>query len=302
MKKENGLFVLAAVVGSLVGFASHNALGADEVLGKMGNVELRTSDMKALLDTQPADARKKVAEDLTNLDRLVRTELVRSAVLAEVRANGWDRRPEVVAMMERAREQVLVSSYVNELARANPNYPSEDEIKAFYDANKVAFAKPAEYQIAQIFVAGAPGADKRALDSGSKKAAELAAKAQKPKADFYRLAREESEHLESVKKGGDMGWLPDEQLIPEVRAVVANMSKGEVSAAIRSPQGWHIIRLSDKKASSVRPLPEVRAAIVTNMRLRKAQENENAYMDSLLAKSPVAVNQIELTRLQQLVK
>jgi len=50
------------------------------------------------------------------------------------------------------------------------------------------------------------------------------------------------------------------------------MNKSEISAPIRTSNGWHIVRLSDRKPSSVRALPEVRDQLIAGMRLRKAQE------------------------------
>jgi peptidylprolyl isomerase len=80
------------------------------------------------------------------------------------------------------------------------------------------------------------------------------------------------------------------------------MTKGEVSAPIRSAGGWHIVRLADRKPSVVRPLSEVRDQIVTTMRLRKAQEVERTYIEGLLSKSNVQVNQGELQKLQAGIK
>ena len=92
--------------------------------------------------------------------------------------------------------------------------------------------------------------------------------------------------------------MPETKLIPEIRVVVTRMNKGEISTPIRTANGWHIVRLSDRKPSAVRPLPEVRDQLVASMRLRKAQEGERSYIESLVGKSSVTVNQVELQKLQ----
>ena len=71
-----------------------------------------------------------------------------------------------------------------------------------------------------------------------------------------------------------------------------------MSMPIRSPTGWHIVKLVDKKPPSTRPLSEVRDAIVGQMRLRRAQEMERKYMEELVARSQPTVNQVELSKLQ----
>src|SRR5512146_1815694 len=106
------LFVLTMLSG-----IAHPASAADDVLGKLGAVQLKTDDVKTLLDGMNAAARARLAASRDNLDRLVRQELVRRELAEEARAKGWDKRPEVLQAMERARQQILISFYLNSLAQ-----------------------------------------------------------------------------------------------------------------------------------------------------------------------------------------
>lgn len=281
---------------------SHAASAQQEVMATMGNQQVRAVELKRLIDALTPDARKRLATDLGALDRLVREELVRQTILTEARQQGWDKKPDVQLLMDRAREQALLQAYVNSLARPAASYPSEDEIKGYYEASKASVTVPAEYQLSQIFISSPESADKTAAAAAQKKATELAGRVQKSPADFGKIAKASSEHKDSAAKGGDLGWVPENQLIPEVRIAVARMIKGEVSAPIRSTSGWHIVRLADRKPSVVRPLSEVRDQIVTAMRLRKAQGAERSYIEDLLSKSNVQVNQAELQKLQAGIK
>jgi peptidylprolyl isomerase len=258
--------------------------------------------MKRMIDAQPPAVRKQLAGDIGAMDRLARNELVRQSIVAEAKQQGWDRRPEVLYQMERARETALLQAYVNNLARPAPTYPSEDEIKGFYEASKDSLTVPAEYQLAQIFVASGDAADKAAAAAAQKKAADLAARVQKAPADFAKIAKEASEHKDSAPKGGELGWVPEPQLLPEIRAAVVRMTKGEVSAPIRTVAGWHVVRLIDRKPSVVRPLAEVREQIVATMRLRKAQDVERAYVEGLLSRGAVTINSTELQKLQAQIR
>ncbi len=291
-----------ARVALMASLAAPAPLLAQDAVGTMGSQQLRTQDLKRVIDAQPPEVRKQLATDLGALDRLVRSELVRQAILTEARQKQWDKKADVQLLMERARDQVLITSYVNDLARPAANYPSEDEIKGFYEASKASFTVPAEYQLAQIFVQAPDESDKVAVAAALKKASDLAARVKRAPNDFAKIARESSEHKDSAAKGGDLGWLPETQLIPEIRASVVRMTKGELSPPIRSTTGWHIVRLIDRKPSTTRPLSEVRDTVVANMRLRKAQEAERAYIEALLGKATVTVNQPELQKLQAGIK
>ena len=87
-----------------------------------------------------------------------------------------------------------------------------------------------------------------AVAAALKKASDLAARVQRAPNDFAKIARESSEHKDSAAKGGDLGWVPETQLIPEIRAAVVRMTKGELSPPIRSASGWHIVRLDRSQA------------------------------------------------------
>ena len=271
---------------------------SDAVVGKMGNVEIRTSEVRRFIDAQPPEVRKQIAGAIPELDRLVRSELVRLTLLAEAKSKGVDKKAEVQLMMERARELALLSEYMNEVTRPPASYPSEEDVKQAYEANRGQLATPAQYQLAQIFIAAPENADKQLATTAAKKAADLAAKAQAKGADFAKIARESSEHKDTAPKGGDLGWLPETQILPEIRAAIGKMEKAEVSGAIRSANGWHVVKLLDRRPAGTRPLAEVRDTIVAQLRARRAQEIQRNYVDSLMSRTPPTVNQIELPKLQ----
>jgi peptidylprolyl isomerase len=183
---------------------------------------------------------------------------------------------------------------VGSVAKPAEGYPSEEEIKQFYEANKAQLLAPAQYQVAQIFLPAAEGTDKSKAEEAKKKIGELSAKLGKSGADFAKLAKENSAHKESAEKGGELGWVSEEQMVPEIRRAITGMNKGEVSAPIKSTAGWHLIKLLDKKPAGTRSLAEVRPNLIVAMRNRKSQDLERAYLEALSIKLPPTINQIEL--------
>jgi len=286
------------MVCSLGGSYAGSAAAQDTVVGKMGNVEIKTSELQRIIDAQPPDVRKQITSGVTELDRLARNELVRQSLVAEAKAKGWDKKAEVQFIMERAKEQALLQLYMSDVLRVPSTYPSEEEVKKAYQANRSAFALPAQFNLAQIFISVPENADKEAQVAAQKRAADLAAKARAKGADFAQLARDNSDHKDTAPKGGELGWLPDGQILPEIRAVLDRMEKGDISAPIRSATGWHIVKLVDKKPPSVRPLPEVRDALIQQMRLRRAQDMERKYMEEMVSRTQPVINQVELSKLQ----
>lgn len=286
--RELALLLCAAIVllpsGAL-------AQGADEVIVKFGATEIRASDLRRVLQAQDAAAREQSLRSPAALDRLVRGEAFKRALLGEARAKGWEKRPEVAAELERAREQALLQSYANALARPPADFPAEAELRQAYEGAKNELARPRQWRVAQIFLAAAS-------PDGEKKAAELARRARAPGADFAALARQGSEHAESAARGGEIGWLAAEQTLPEIARALESMKPGATSELLRSASGWHVLRLLEERPAAQREFAEVREYLASALRARRAQENEAKYFDDMLAKNPIAVNEVALIRLR----
>lgn len=268
---------------------------AQDVVARMGSIAISAAEVKALLDTQPADVRKAIAASPDALEQSLRTELVRRAVAAEAQAKGWDKRPEVAARLARAREEIVVTTYVNELARPPNDFPSAAEVQAFYDANRERLQLPKRWRVAQIYVKRP--ADKPGADAAARKAADLASRARAPGADFAALAKGASEHA-SAAAGGEVGWLVEAAMIPEIRPVVTRLNKGQVSEAIATPEGWHIVRVLDVAEPGPAQLDDVREQIVNTLRLQRAQELERKYLDALVARTPISIDKAALDKLR----
>ena len=89
-------------------------------------------------------------------------------------------------------------------------------------------------------------------------------------ADFADLARANSADLSSAK-GGDLGWISPGDTVPEFERAMAALAPGEVSPPVRSPFGWHLIQVQERRMQDVSD--ERRRTQARNaLRERKANE------------------------------
>jgi peptidyl-prolyl cis-trans isomerase SurA len=65
-------------------------------------------------------------------------------------------------------------------------------------------------------------------------------------APFAVVARQFSQHP-TAATGGDMGWIHEGQLAPELNAALAKMELGAISEPIRSTGGWYILGLRERQ-------------------------------------------------------
>ncbi len=68
--------------------------------------------------------------------------------------------------------------------------------------------------------------------------------------DFAELARVHSVDL-SGAKGGDLGWLYPGDTVPQFERAMDALAPGEVSEPVRSPFGWHLIQVMERRAEDV---------------------------------------------------
>lgn len=69
--------------------------------------------------------------------------------------------------------------------------------------------------------------------------------------DFAELARQYSEDPGSALQGGDLGWADPKSFVPEFTAALAKLKPGEISKPVKSPFGWHVIQLLERRQQDV---------------------------------------------------
>ena len=288
--------VLLALVALGAAPAAAQQLPAAPV-ARMGAIGLSPAEVEIFLRGLTPEIRAQATASREALDGLIRAELTRRAVAAEAAKASWADRPEVAAMIDQARQQVIVETWLTAKSEPPAAEPPEADLRRIYDDNTARFVAPAEVRLAQIFLPVAPGAPAAEAKAAEDRIGDLRRRARARGADFAALARQASQHKDSADKGGDMGWLAEDSLIPEIREAVAGLEKGAISAPVRSQAGWHLIRLVDRKESRVQGFDEVRPLLVEALRRQQAVELRRQYVEGLVGAAPPAINEIAVTEI-----
>jgi len=88
--------------------------------------------------------------------------------------------------------------------------------------------------------------------------------------DFAELAKVHSDDL-SANRGGDLNWLNPGDTVPEFERAMDALKPGEVSEPTRSPFGWHLIQVLERRDQDV-TLERKRLEARRALRERKAEE------------------------------
>ncbi|WP_233839109.1 peptidylprolyl isomerase [Paraburkholderia sp. ZP32-5] len=245
-------------------------------------VALSQADLTTLLKSLDPQVRQQLAADPKKLDEVVRSRLAVEAVLAEAHAKGWDKQANVQALIDASRREVILRSYLTSVSTPPADYPSDDVIQAAYQKNQAAFMMPRAMRIAQIYVAVPPGADAATVEKARQRAADLARQVHGKGADFGALAQANSDDKASAAHGGDMGFVADPLLLPEIRKVADGMKQGDIAGPIQTQAGFHVIKLEDQRAAGVAPLEAVKPRLKAELRQQRAQQDAQAYMAKLV--------------------
>lgn len=266
-----------------------------DVVARAGDRDLTRDEIRDFVSTLAPNEQAALASDPALFSQTLRVILANQLVLQEALAKKWDEQPQVTAQLQRLRDNAVVDSYLQSVSTPPESYPSEAELAQAYEANKAALTVPRTFQVAQIFIALADGADKDAEDKAKKKLAEVQAKLKVAKADFAAIAKADSDEPTSASQGGEIGWLTEAQLKPEIREQVTSLAKGTVGAPIKTEGGWHVLKVLDTKEAGTRPLAEVKDALTQRLKAQRAEATRRAYLAKLLDQSPPTINELALS-------
>jgi peptidyl-prolyl cis-trans isomerase SurA len=106
-------------------------------------------------------------------------------------------------------------------------------------------------------------------------------------AKFDELAKLNSEDGSSAK-GGDLGWVNPGDTVGEFQDVMNKLAINQISAPVRSPFGWHIIQVLERRKQDVTAERE-RAEAQLSIRQRKADDQFQAWVREIRDRAYVEI-------------
>src|SRR5215471_13159967 len=132
------------------------------------------------------------------------------------------------------------------LQRFTQHYnPTPEEISDYYARHSETFQHPEQVHARHILVKVVPSASAEQVENARKRAEALLT-ALRNGEDFATVAQQHSEDTATAAKGGDLGYFPRGQMVQQFEEVAFTLPVGQLSELVRSPFGWHILRVEDK--------------------------------------------------------
>ena len=218
----------------------------DPIVARVDGEPIHLSDLAAAAQELPEQLRSVPSQRLYPilLDQLISGR----AIAAAARAAGLDRDPETRARIRRAEEQELQQAY---LSRELAGKMNDQAVRERYDQQLA--ARPAEEEVhARHILVPTEAEAREAL-------AEL-----RGGADFAAVAQRRSSGP-GAREGGDLGFFKRGDMVPEFAEAAFALQPGQLSDPVRSPFGWHVIQVLERRTAPPPRFEEVREQLRQQM-------------------------------------
>lgn len=183
-------------------------------------------------------------DDLTLNEAMLQLARERNTTLEAFRDQLVSEGINYVHFREQVRNEIIMSRLHKRQVDSTVQV-SEQEIDDLITSRNETIGRDIDYRLSHIMVSIPEGATPEQIQISRKKAEALEERAAKGE-DFAKLAVSESEG-ENALDGGDLGWRKIDELPSIFAHSVSLMKMGDVSKVIRSPSGFHIIKLTDRR-------------------------------------------------------
>jgi parvulin-like peptidyl-prolyl isomerase len=254
----------------------NNELVDDEVIRE----EIRTLRLRlaeAMPDEHPSTIEARAKEWAR--DNVIERVLLRQAALADAEPVP----PEVIEKAGGNAAEVELQFRIERLAvrhagRIAP--PRNKDVVEYYRQHRDKMAIPESVRAAHII----KNIDENATEEAALVAIRAVDDRMKAGESFESIADEASD---CPGRGGDLGWFPRGEMVPEFESVVFAMKAGEVSPVFRTPFGYHIAKVYEHRDEHMATLEEVRPQIERHLMTQKHQSALERLCDHLRARATV---------------
>lgn len=242
------------------------------VLAKISNSTITLGEFNAKIAKLPSYYQRVIVQ---NKMRYLEEMIAEKLFYEDAVRKGLNNDKEVAEIVKDAKKRFVIAKLIkNEID--DKTTVSEDEIKAFYEANKDTMKTPEMWRASHILVPTEEEAKdiQQQLASGAK---------------FEDLAKARSKDA-TASRGGDVGYFRTGQLVPDFENVAIKLNVGQTSDIVHTKFGYHIIRLTDKKEPGIQSYEKAKPVIENELKKKKKVQMFERFILELKKKYGVVVN------------
>lgn len=189
---------------------------------------------------------------------------------------GFDQLLKQQGLTESDVRNILREKLIVEKAVASNVHVSDADITAYLAKNHATLDTPEQVRARHILV---PSVQTAQLVEGKLKSG----------GDFAALAKQYSTDPSSKDKGGELGFFGKGQMVPSFQAAAFAQPLNKVGPPVKSPFGYHIIEVEEKKPAQIASLANSRDKIETLLKQQQEQTQIPAFLQTLRSKADIKI-------------
>jgi peptidyl-prolyl cis-trans isomerase C len=254
-------------------------LGGKELV-RINNVSISLEEFRQMSEKQPLEGKIRLVSEKGLRGFLENYVITREVLYQDAKKKGLDKKKEILARVEDFKRAMVIDALLEEELRGKDEV-SDSEVQKYYQENQDRFTEPREVRIRHIVVNSEPILK------------EVLMKLSKGEG-FVKLASTYNID-KSREDGGNLGYIRRGQLAPSFaqfeEAVFSLRRKGEVSEVVKTPYGYHLIELEDRRGTALRPFDQVREKIRFFLQSKKKQDAYLQYVKEAKSRAKIVVNE-----------
>jgi foldase protein PrsA len=192
--------------------------------------------------------------------------------------NGqWDELLKARGLTEQDVQDLIRRQVILDKAVGGNIHITEAQIKDYFNKNHAQFDKPPMARARHILVPNLQIANKVEADLKSGK-------------DFAAEAKQYSTDPGSRDKGGELGWFRKGQMVPAFENYAFTGPIGKISPPVKSPFGYHIIQVEERKPGSTATLASAHDQIAQQLRQQQEAPLIPSFLQNLQNNAKIEIN------------
>ncbi len=284
MKRIVVSILCAGLLFSCTQKAAEKTVQGGPFVAKVGSSGITQADFEREMKSLP-DYAQQLFEGEAGKEKFLEEIIKKEILYQEALKRGLDKSPDFSRKLEEFKKLTLASELLEKDVMSK-NKVTEQEVKDYYNKHKEDFTTTSQIRASHILVKTEAEANKvlARLKKGEK---------------FEEIAKKESLDTASAKNGGDIGFFARGQLVPEFEKAAAGLKVGELSGPVKTPYGYHIIKVTDRKTGPVVEFDRVKDVISQRLSGEKQKEAFDNYINELRKNYKVEINKDVLAKISE---
>lgn len=232
------------------------------ISGPGGDVTVADFDL-AVRDLVPPEQRASFWSQPEAVTAMAKSIYTQRALARQALSEGLDKTQQGQSYLQIARDRALTQLLMqHRVVQATPSETAQMAyVRSEYNAHPDKYSEPGQVHVRHILLRVAKNASD--ADDKAVKARIDGLRAELLKgADFSEMAKANSDDKANASKGGDMGFVNKGRMVEAFDVAAFKLNKpGEISQPVRTPFGYHLIQLVEKKAGRQIPMAEVEGGL-----------------------------------------